>query len=100
MIILKYTDKGEKKRIRIVNEAAHKWRDIAVLVSGETNVTCVLEQQYRGDVSECLKQTFIKYFINKKPHKYTQDWKGLIELLVDVDLKTLAEEVEHALPCM
>ena len=98
LLILKYLDKGEKKKLRIVGEASHKWKDIANLICGDANVTSVLEQRYHSDPNECLKQTFISYFISKKPQRYTQDWNGLIELLDDVDLETLAENVKQALP--
>jgi hypothetical protein len=101
LLILKYTDKGKKQRVRIISEACHKWKDIANLICGatNTNITSVLEQKYRGDPSECLKQAFITGFINNKPQGYTQDWNGLIELLDDVDLETLAKNVNHALSC-
>ena len=101
MLILKYTDKGEKKKVRIINKASHKWKDIASLLSKDANVTSVLEQKYRGDInpSECLKEIFTEYYFNKKPEKYSQDWDGMIELLDDVDLEALAEEVKYALLC-
>ena len=98
LLILKYMDKGEKKKLRIISEASHKWTDIANLICGDPNVTSVLEQKYHGDPNKCLKQTFISYFISKKPQRYTQDWNGLIELLDDVDLETLAKNVKQALP--
>ena len=99
LLILKYTesDKGEKKKVRIISKASHKWKDIASLLSKDANVTSVLEQKHRGDPSECLKETFTEYFINKKPEEYSQDWDGMIELLDDVGLEALAEEVKHAL---
>ena len=97
LLILKYMDKGEKKKLRIIREAKHKWKNIANIICGDINVTTVLEQQYRGDAEECLKQIFIQNFINKKPQRYAQDWNGLIELLDDVDLETLAENVNQAL---
>ena len=97
-LILKYTDEGTRHKVRIVNEASHKWKDIANLICSDTNVTTKLEDKYRNP-NECLKQTFIDYFINKKPQGYTQDWNGLIELLDDINLQTLAEKVKHALLC-
>ena len=100
LLVLKYTDKGEKKKVRIINKASHKWKDIASLLSKDANVTSVLEQKCRGDPSECLKETFAEYFINKKPKDYSQDWDGMIELLDDVGLEALAEEVKHALSCI
>jgi hypothetical protein len=56
-----------------------------------------LEDKHRGDPNEYLRQTFIDHFIIKKPQGYTQDWNGLIELLDDVGLETLAENVKGAL---
>ena len=73
--------------------------DIANLICGDVNVTNILKEKCGGDPNECLRQTFIGYFINKKPQGYTHDWNGLIELLDDVDLETVAEKVKHALLC-
>ena len=99
LLILKYTDKGKKQKVRVISEASHKWKNIASLICGDVNVATILEQKYHGDPEECLRQTFIDYFINKKPQGYTQDWNGLIELLDDVELETLAKKVNHALLC-
>ena len=98
LVILKYTDKGKKKKVRIISDASHKWKDIASVICGDTNKISVLEQKY-SDPNECLRQTFIDHFLNKKPQRYSQDWSGLIELLDDVDLETLAENVKEAVSC-
>ena len=73
------------------------WKDIATLICNDLNIISILEQKCRGDPKECLKQTFMDYFINKRPKNYSQDWNGLIELLEDVGLETLAQDVKHAL---
>ena len=86
--------------LRIIDDASHKWKDIANLICSSVNITHVLEEKFRGDSNECLKQTFIEYFINKKPQGYTQDWNGLIELLKDVKLETLAKDIKPALSCI
>ena len=91
-------DKGKKKKLRIINEASHKWKDITDLISNDANIASVLQEKYCGDPKECLRQAFVDNFINKKPLKYSQDWDGLIELLDDVGLETLSENVKHALP--
>ena len=100
LLILKYTDEGKQHKLRIIKEASHKWKDIANLICGDINVTKILKETCGGDPNECLKQTFIDYFINKKPQGYTQNWNGLIELLDDVDLETLAKKVKYALLCV
>ena len=97
LLILKYTDEGKRRKVRVISEASHKWKDIANLICGDVNVTITLDDKCRGDPNKCLKRTFIDYFINKKPHRYTQNWNGLIELLDNVNLETLAEKVKHAL---
>ena len=99
LIILKYTENKEKKRVRIINEASHKWRDITSLICDDPNKPTVLEERFHNNPSECLRQTIVDNFINKKPQAYSQDWSGLIELLEDVDLETLAKKVEQALSC-
>ena len=98
LVILKYTENGkEKKQVHIIKEASNKWRDIAMVLSDDPNRIGVLEQQYQGRPEDCLRQLLIDEFINQKPEDYSQDWRGLIELLEDVDLKALAERVKHAL---
>ena len=100
MLILKYKEKGERKKIRIIREASHKWKTIANLICNDINVIIILEQRYRGDPEECLKQAFIENFFSKKPQRYSQDWNGLIELLDDVSLETLSEDLKQALLCI
>jgi hypothetical protein len=97
LLILKYTHRGKKEKLEIINEASHKWKNIANLICSDVNVTAKLEDKYR-DPNDCLTQVFIEHFIGKKPQGYTQDWNGLIELLDDVGLETLAENVKSALP--
>ena len=100
LIALKYTENGERKRVAIISKACHKWKDIASLICDDANKTHTLKEQYQNDPKECLRQVLVDCFINKKPQDYSQDWSGLIDLLNDVELDTLAEEVEHALSCI
>jgi hypothetical protein len=102
LMVLKYTDKGEKEKVRIISEAAHKWKDIASLICGAPNKIAVVQQacDHDTDPNERLRQVFIDNFISKKPQDYSQDWNGIIELLDDVELETLAEKVKYALRCM
>ena len=96
-MILKYTDKGEKKKVRLINTASYKWRDLASLICDDAHQISVLEQKCQNDPNECLRQLFIHNFIDKKPQKYSQDWSGLIELLDDIGLEVVAKEVEQAI---
>ena len=96
-MMLKYTVKGTEKKVRIIKEASHKWKDIASLICDSPNKVNVLEDEHRGKHDQCLQQTLVDDFINKKPVDYSHDWNGLIELLDNVDLETLADEVKNAL---
>lgn len=97
LTLLKYTEGKETKKVNIISEASYKWKDIASLICNVPNKIGALEQKHRGDPNECLRQTLIDDFLNKKPQGYSQDWSGLIELLDDVDLETLAKRVKDAL---
>ena len=96
-MVLKYSSDTGVERLRIISEASDKWREIASIICDDPNKISVLELKYRDDPSQCLRQAFIDGFINKKPKRYPQDWNGLIELLDDVGLQTLAEKVKHAI---
>ena len=97
LIVLKYTDKGEKKKIRIISETSHKWKAIACLICDAPNKTTVVQESCLNDPDECLRKVIFEDFISKKPKKYSQDWNGLIEMLEDVELQSLAEKVKAAL---
>ena len=97
LMIFKYKDKGVEKKIRIIRTASDKWKDIVSLICDEARRTNVLKEQCQNDPEECLRQVFIQNFMDKKPQNYSQDWKGLIELLDDVGLEIFAKEVENAL---
>ena len=96
MLKFKYTERGEKKNLEIISRASHKWRDIASLLSDDPNVANTVEKKHPGDVNECLKLVFTDYFIGKKPQDYSHDWNGVIEVLEDVGLQTLADNVNKA----
>ena len=70
------------------------------MICSDTNKTSVLDEKYRGNSMDCLRQALNDNFINKKPQKYSQEWEGLIELLKDVGLQTLAKKVKEAISCM
>ena len=97
LIRLKYREDGEEKKLHIIKEASHKWKDIAGVISNDPNRISALEQQHLGKPEDCLRQTLVDDFINQKPEDYSHNWRGLIELLDDVDLKTLAEKIKCAL---
>ena len=80
--------------MRIIDSAKHKWKDITSLISDDTNKISTLEKQYNSDPTECLRYVLIECFIENKPKGYSRDWNGLIEVLDDVGLMSLADDVK------
>jgi hypothetical protein len=96
--MLEYTKNGEKKTINIISKAAHRWTDFAGLIAEGTHVLGNLRDQHRGNNEEAFKQLLTDYFIEQKPSfGYTQDWYGMVKLLNDARLGTLASDVEEAI---
>ena len=85
------------QKLRIIDRAKHKWKEITSLICSDPNKISALEKQYNNSVDDCLRQVLIECFIENKPQDYSQDWKGLIEVLDDVGLQALAEEVKNFL---
>ena len=95
--VLKYIDeKGEKQKIDIIKKASHEWKKIADLICKDPNRASALQQQYQ-DPCDCLRLVLLESFIGNKPANYSQDWKGLIEVLEDAVNEKLAKEVKYAL---
>ena len=88
--------KRGKSRVKIIEEASSKWMFIASRLSDDPNKATSLSLGFKGDPEKCLRQLFVDCFINKKPaNNYTQDWDGIVELLVDVELQHVAEKVKN-----
>ena len=99
LTMIKYTKNGEEKTINVISRAAHSWTKIADLITDDLHVVDNLRDEYRGKNEEAFKQLLKDHFIGANPifGGYTQDWKGLVKLLNDVRLGSLASEVEEAI---
>ena len=98
LTMLEYTKDGEKKTINIISRAAHAWSKVADLITDDIHVVDNLRDQHRGRNEEAFKQLLKDCFIGNTPlGGYTQDWNGMVKLLNDVRLGTLASEVEEAI---
>ena len=96
MVVLKRSGQSGPK-VHIIDSAKHKWKDITSLISKDTNKISTLSTLVHSDPSDCLRQVLIECFIENKPQGYSQDWNGLIELLDDVGLQSLAEDIENVI---
>jgi hypothetical protein len=97
LVVLKPTNGQGGSKLHIIDSAKHKWKEITSLICSDANKINALEKQYNNNPGDCLRQVLIECFIENKPQDYSQDWSGLIEVLDDVGLETLAEDVKKTL---
>lgn len=97
LIKYKTDDDDEQQQLNILDSAADKWEDIAGrLFPTSANLTKNLDRRHRGDPKSCLRELFQDFLSKKLPPEYSRDWKGVIQLLEDVDEAALAEDVKVA----
>lgn len=94
LVVLKPTNGQGGSKLRIIDRAKHKWKEITSLICSDANKISALEKQYNNNPDDCLRQVLIECFIENKPQNYSQDWSGLIEVLDDVGLEGLAKDVK------
>ena len=99
LTMIQYTKNGEEKTINVIRGAAHRWKNIADLITEDLHVVDNLQEEHRGKNEEAFKQLLKDHFISANPvfGGYTKDWKGLVRLLNDVRLGSLASDVEEAI---
>ena len=93
---LDFVSNGQTVSIDIISKASHKWTKIADFITTEHNVVDNLRDEFRGKNEEAFRKLMVEHFIEKKPHRYSQDWKGLIDLLDDAGLGSLASDIDKA----
>lgn len=94
LVVLKPRSGQGGSKLRIIDSAKHKWKEITSLICSDTNKVSALEKQYNNNPEDCLRQVLIECFIENEPQDYSQDWGGLIEVLDDVGLQALANDIK------
>ena len=85
---------GKKKRINIPQEIGVKFRDFGLLLLEDHNGAriCALDHKHMNDSNEINIEIIEEWVTGKGKHPVT--WKTLTEVLRDIELSTLAEEIE------
>ena len=97
MQVLKYKEGGQEHRLKIIDRISPKWRTVADRISSNPNKADTLWQQCYNDPSQCLRQLFIDcFFTNEPANNYSRNWRGIIEILKDIDEEIFAEQVKKA----
>ena len=75
-----------------------KWRDVAALLGLSVNQMDGIQQQSFLDPEQCCYRVFDHWIINNGEFTdYPITWRGLHELLRDIDNNALAERMKAAL---
>ena len=86
--------RGRERRINIPQEIGVKYRDFGLFLLEDHNGTRIraLAHKHSNDSNEINVEVIEEWVAGKGKHPVT--WKTLTEVLHDIELSTLAEEIE------
>ncbi len=94
LVLLKWTDSNNKKqRIPIISELSPKWSDISDLLGFSPALTQQIELNYSRVQDRC-KKVMRLWLSNEGAYCYPTKWEGLIKLLEDIELSSLASNIQ------
>ena len=99
--LIKWKDEnGIKRELKIYSKVAHKWKEIATRLGLELGqITTIINDNCQN--SSCITDVFQRWFEHAahlpNAKDYPKSWRGLINLLNDVQLGEVAEELKKAL---
>ena len=96
LTLLKWNDRGEVKKLRVVNETSHQWRRIGYLLEIPRPTLDGWETQTNHNPEQCCDKVLGNWLQNP-PDNYSATWHGLFELLDDAEFKELVETLKKAL---
>ena len=74
----------------VTSGVATRWYDIGVqLLDTDSGVLDVIRGNYPKDISTCCREMF-KEWLERQPDA---SWNQLIQVLIDIDMKTMADKV-------
>ena len=95
--LLKWTDGAEIQKLAIIKLVASKWRDIGILLGLTMSELDTIRQDTLNDNHQSCQYVFSKWFENNGCQSYPITWGGVEELLVDIEMNTIAKRLKEAL---
>ena len=91
---------GKKRKINIPQEIGVKYRDFGLFLLDDPNGvrTRALTHKLNNDANEINREIIEEWVAGKGKHPVT--WKTLTQVLHDIELSTLAEEIEAITHCV
>ena len=96
MASLKLLQCGNKE-IRIIDGVGTNWKTVGDLIGLPHYRTAAIEKVRQLDPNECCRDVFSDWLEGKGKENYPASWDGLQKLLKDIQLSTLAKDVQKAL---
>ena len=99
LTIIKWKDaKGEdQKPLRILRTIGPKWREAGRILDIEAPLLESISMKHQKDPGECCCEVFSMWLEGGYSSDYPVSWAGLIEFLVDMESKHLADNLRKAL---
>ena len=95
--MLEWTDKdGQPQTLRVRDEMSVKWKDAGDLLELTSARLQGIGSQPQGDVRQCCRGVLIDWIKNGSP-RYPPTWDGLIKLLINLELSSIADTLKLAL---
>ena len=96
LVLLKWTDSNNKKqKIPIISELSHKWSDISYRLGFSPALTQQIELNYHRVQDSCKEVMRLWLSSEEGAYRYSTTWEGLIELLEDIELSSLASDIQE-----
>ena len=82
------------RRLYLMEKICPKWRDMGTLLGVEHLDT--IDTEKRGNHKDCCYSVIEKWF-DKGSQRYSVNWKGMLELLDDLQMSRTVEELKEML---
>lgn len=91
---------GNKYDVRITDEVASHWKDLAMTFGFDVHYIALNHNAGSNYVKNCLYDVLKIWMERGGSPQYTMSWNGLIKALKNIQLYSIADRLETALDCV
>ena len=96
--LFKWKDEsGVEQKLRIIETMSSQWQDLATLLGLSMSQMDGIKKESLMEDKQCCLRVFDRWIISNGTTDYPNTWRGLHELLEDIEHRALAEKVKTAL---
>ena len=96
LALLQYSHEGERKQLRKMKTIAGSWRDLGILFGYDVDQIAQNHIQGKGYVENCCQEV-LTLWLSNGAQGYPTSWQGFIKALRDIELSSIALDIEDAL---